>query len=309
MKRILAVLFLAAVPAAASVITNPNGSGGSGGNTGLVSFSTGMLNYTTASSVTINNTLTVGGTGNTSSQFTYFGTTYTVLSSSFTAPPIGDRAVFTSSNGTLGDGGPNISGVLVLPLPSGDTTYAALAATQTLTGSLTLDSSITVNNLHSITTSSNVGVNLGGSLLVQSSTTLTASTNTATFVAVSSPGATGPYDVAITTNGHIVTWGPLPQLTGCGSGSPVLDGNANDQGGKFTTGTGTPTSCTLTFATPYASTNCTVVCNGNTSSSTASVYVASTTATSATFDFTAGLTSTVINYQCKGTGYGCATGE
>lgn len=69
---------------------------------------------------------------------------------------------------------------------------------------------------------------------------------TAPFYAASSTGAVLE---KITPAGHLVTGGPTPVLTSCGT-SPSITGN--DRSGQITFGTGALlTSCTVTFAVPY----------------------------------------------------------
>lgn len=49
--------------------------------------------------------------------------------------------------------------------------------------------------------------------------------------------------------GHLITTGTAPGISSCGTGSPSVAGT--DVNGRITIGTGTPASCTLTFANAY----------------------------------------------------------
>jgi hypothetical protein len=51
-------------------------------------------------------------------------------------------------------------------------------------------------------------------------------------------------------NGHFGTVGGVPVISACGT-SPSIASNANDHAGKFTVGSGSVTSCTVTFAVAY----------------------------------------------------------
>jgi hypothetical protein len=56
----------------------------------------------------------------------------------------------------------------------------------------------------------------------------------------------------ITLTGHVVASGTAPTVGTCGS-SPQVGSGSNDNRGKITTGSGTVTSCTVTFSTQWAS--------------------------------------------------------
>ncbi len=80
---------------------------------------------------------------------------------------------------------------------------------------------------------------------------------TAPLLAVASSTATGSTmpTFEIDTNGHLITSGPTPTMSSCGT-SPSVAGN--DTSGVILTGSASPTSCTMTFAKAYvnASTTC-----------------------------------------------------
>lgn len=67
-------------------------------------------------------------------------------------------------------------------------------------------------------------------------------------------GATGNVAL-ISGNTHaIYAQGGVPSISGCGTGAAV-DGRSRDNAGGFTTGSGTVTTCTITFSQPYNSIN------------------------------------------------------
>lgn len=98
----------------------------------------------------------------------------------------------------------------------------------------------------------------------------------------------------IDAKGHMGFSGTAPALSSCGT-SPTLLSGSNDVAGEITTGTGTPTTCTLTFALAYAATpSCAV--SPQALFATFS-YTVSTSAISIT---TTAASSRKINYVCNG---------
>ena len=93
--------------------------------------------------------------------------------------------------------------------------------------------------------------------------------------------------------GHTITTGPDPVLTSCGT-TPSVSGS--DRAGNVTIGTEVTTSCTVTFAEPYASTpSCTV-----TGDNTAVTYARTITASVLTIISSADMASDVVSYNCVG---------
>lgn len=90
-----------------------------------------------------------------------------------------------------------------------------------------------------------------------------------------------------------------PSLSSCGT-SPSIVANSNSGSGNFTTGTGSPTGCTLTFATAYTNdAHCTVTA-ANLAGVGVSTYVSSSTAASFSITMTVGTDSASYNYTCIG---------
>ena len=117
---------------------------------------------------------------------------------------------------------------------------------------------------------------------------------------------TGLPNFEIDTKGHIITSGPKPTASNCGT-SPSVTGN--DEAGNITTGTASPKSCTLTFANTYGTAPSCVVGGGPPSGGGlgAGTLISSTTATTLSFmsvasstAIYAGMTSFVISYRCFG---------
>lgn len=86
--------------------------------------------------------------------------------------------------------------------------------------------------------------------------------------------------------------GATPQISSCGTGSPVMNANANDATGSFTTGT-SASACTVTFAHAYATTPIVVISDSNTSA-VADVSAISTTAF--TVSLASALSADVVYY-------------
>lgn len=97
--------------------------------------------------------------------------------------------------------------------------------------------------------------------------------------------------------GFISTSG-VPTLSACGT-SPGIDSNSNNSGGTFTTGTGAPTACTVTFATPYPTAAFCTVTPNNTAAVGTTVRVASSN-NGFTITLGAGTDGAQYYYTCSG---------
>lgn len=96
-----------------------------------------------------------------------------------------------------------------------------------------------------------------------------------------------------TVGNHMQTRGFTPTVSTCGT-SPSIVGD--DSSGAITTGTGSPTACTLTFAAPYTYAP---YCTANTSSTSSNASFSSLPSTTAfTVNLSSALTSGKIQYQC-----------
>lgn len=239
----------------------------------------GQNNWTTPSPSTFTYGVTVGsmtvnGPGNGVITLTINNSTYTVASSSDTAAIVaGHLAKWSTTNYTLIDGGVSAGGgtpagnaydVQVaspnLTQMAGYDNFQNNGTTVSVTGadsgqfinysSVTYSgynlfafsgTTITFDNASPITTASSMTINstLGVVSNATGASVVTFSTTT-TF-----------NHVAISTSGHIITGGPIPVISACGSGSPAVTVGSTDVNGFITTGTGVFSSCTLTFASPW----------------------------------------------------------
>ena len=94
--------------------------------------------------------------------------------------------------------------------------------------------------------------------------------------------------------GHLITSGPAPTITSCGS-TPSGTVSGNDRNGTITVG-GTATGCVLTFAHAYATAPDCVISNQGMSVVNALTYTVS--ASAITISQT-GLSSDLVNYVCQ----------
>ena len=102
----------------------------------------------------------------------------------------------------------------------------------------------------------------------------------------------GSFSTLLNTAGHLADTGSTPAVSSCGT-SPAISGT--DIAGLVTMGTGTPTGCTITFATAYSSTPyCIVTWQTNIASMQ---YTISTTAITLV---QTGTSSNKVNYICRG---------
>lgn len=97
--------------------------------------------------------------------------------------------------------------------------------------------------------------------------------------------------------GHIITGGPTPTISGCGT-SPSFIGHANDNTFTVQVGSVSATGCTVTFANAWSAAPTCNVSNRSVSITNALAYTVSTTAVTIT---QVGLTNAVLDGQCTGT--------
>lgn len=90
-----------------------------------------------------------------------------------------------------------------------------------------------------------------------------------------------------------------PVITSCGT-SPVLGANSATAGGTFTTGTATPTTCTITFGLPYTTWAVCVVAPANAASSALGHFISAQSITGFTLTMNSGTNSAAWNYNCEG---------
>lgn len=88
-------------------------------------------------------------------------------------------------------------------------------------------------------------------------------------------------------------------LSACGT-SPSMAANSSKHGGRFSTGTGTVTSCTLTFDTPFPTAAFCSISPVGATSVAQQFYISSQTNTAFTLTFGASAPSTSYQYVCMG---------
>ena len=327
---------------------------------------------TTSTSMTVtgSNGLAVTGAGNGQVTLTVSGSTYTVVASSV-VPTVGQYAIWTSTNGTVGSsavsgGGGTPGGSNGQLQYNNATAFGGVPFTAVTASSISFNAGYGVQ-MDSLTLATGAG-GVGGVLNIWNSgnnndavdfwndagtskqatiyllsgtewrfdddTTgpLLLQTNDATRLSIAyggniginesglsnaqfgvmgattnkyteylSTASTGGVFVAVSTNSHILSNGPTPVITSCGTGSPADVGD--DHAGTITVGGGSVTACTLTFVVPYGS-GCTVVCTTSDSITTATPDVVATN-TGITFGFSASIGGGNINYICEGYGATC----
>lgn len=109
------------------------------------------------------------------------------------------------------------------------------------------------------------------------------------------------FQVAISTMGHIVTYGNTPVISACGvtpSGSVVGDDNQ----GTITVGGGAVTSCTLTFGSTWGATPTCVLTSNSTAVTT---DISAISATAFTINSSLSLGGGIVWYRCGCSGLGC----
>jgi len=111
---------------------------------------------------------------------------------------------------------------------------------------------------------------------------------------ISSPLTAVPV-FGIQADGHVVSSGAVTSVSSCGTGTPSVTGT--DMAGTITTGTGSPTACTLTFANKYVNTP---VCVVSDDLQTSEPAITTRSNTGFTMTLGAALTSGHIFYICIG---------
>lgn len=128
-----------------------------------------------------------------------------------------------------------------------------------------------------------------------------------TFILGAVVAGSGSNNIAAFCNGSnwIVASAPAilaaPALSTCGS-SPVIGASSTNMAGAFTMGTGSPTACTVTFATPYPSTAACAISAASTGTASISGGYSVTTQDNSHFIVTlgTGTSGAVFNYVCNG---------
>jgi hypothetical protein len=100
---------------------------------------------------------------------------------------------------------------------------------------------------------------------------------------------------------HALNSSGVPAASTCGT-TPAVTANSSNAAGQFTTGTGTPTACTITFANAYPTAAFCTISPANAAASGAGVlpYVSATSASAFTITMAVGTSSAAFNYVCGG---------
>ncbi|WP_198008781.1 hypothetical protein [Methylocystis rosea] len=98
---------------------------------------------------------------------------------------------------------------------------------------------------------------------------------------------------------NIISASAVPVPSSCGT-TPAVDANSTNVSGNFTTGTGSPTACTLTFANAYPTAAACTVTAANAAAVGTTVRVSPPAAASFTITLGAGTSSASFNYVCLG---------
>lgn len=161
-----------------------------------------------------------------------------------------------------------------------DQTTSSICRTVSLDGTNAyLDSAI----CHNMNTG-NIGV---GSLA-------NASISTFKFGVSGTMGAT-----SVTATEHFYNTSSAPTLSSCGTSPSVTAGSTNS-GGQFTTGTGSPTACTVTFANIYPTTAFCTITPANAAAFGITAWMSGVFRDVFTITLSAGTNNAAYNYTCSG---------
>ena len=114
--------------------------------------------------------------------------------------------------------------------------------------------------------------------------------------------ATWTFSKNVATTTVFLNKSAVPILSTCGTGSPVAATGSGNQGGQFTVGGGTITTCTVTFANAYPNyAFCTISpANAGASAVTVLPYISASSKTAFTVTMAASTPGAAFNYSCQG---------
>lgn len=145
-----------------------------------------------------------------------------------------------------------------------------------------------------------IGTSTSGSS-ANSELTVLGTTSQTYDIAVGTASATSQFHLAVSTSAHVITNGPSPSISSCGttpSGSVVGDDNQ----GIITIGGGSVTACTLAFANSWGATPVCVISDNSTA---ITGDISSISATGFTSSFSLSLGGGKVYYRCGCTGSSC----
>lgn len=216
-------------------------------------------------------------------------------------------SAYLASPPTIGGTAPN-SGAFTTLSATGTSTLADISASGSISGAGFIALFASPSPVGSSAPSTGAFTSLAASGVVSGAgfTTLFASPpsigNTApTSGAFTTLSATGTTTVSadISTTAHYLNTSSVPVISACGTSPPAATAGSSNSGGQFTTGTATPTTCTVTFAVPYPTTAWCTVSPATANAAVAGVWISAQSKTAFTVTQPA-LSSTKYNYSCNG---------
>lgn len=253
------------------------------GSTTLSSLGLGCVNSTAGGALYVATCAAGGGSGS--------------ISTSTTAQ-IGKVAIWTGL-ATLGNGSLFDNGTVAGVNATSSTIAFNIQGTAGSTNTLFNIASSTGQSLFSVAISSSTQdlLDIGTSTVASNIATLFVqgtSTNP-TLSLVNFASSTGNTYLKIDSKGHLISGGPVPSVSSCGSGSPAVNGT--DDQGTITLGGTAPTTCTLTFSQPRTNN---YSCNVGDNSLTIASDVSSTSTTAVVFGLgVGGLSGGNLFYHCE----------
>jgi hypothetical protein len=98
--------------------------------------------------------------------------------------------------------------------------------------------------------------------------------------------------------GHYTQTTNLPRISACGTSPPAASAGSGNNGGQITFGTGTPTACTVTYASPFPTNAYPTVTPASAYAGT--FYLSGVSKTGFTINLSAGTSDVVFNYTVFG---------
>lgn len=194
----------------------------------------------------------------------------------------------------LNGGSLSVSGGLTVTPPGNPITSFIVSALGNIGAGI---NTLVGTNFFTIATTSANAFSIQDGYGTQVLNTATASTTGSIFTvaATTSPSLTSAIKLFdVDQYGHFTasSTGATPTISTCGTGAPVMNANANDATGSFTTGT-SASACTITFAHAYATTPIVVISDSNTS---AVADISSISTTAFTVSLASALSAVTVYY-------------
>lgn len=180
------------------------------------------------------------------------------------------------------------------PASTPTTWLGVLSGAQSVTGTWTFASGVTITTGGLTASAGNIAASAGA---VSAGTTVTGGTGvTATTGNVTATAGNVIAGVALRASAA------LPTISSCGTSPPAATAGSSNNAGQFTLGTGTPTACTVTFATAFpTSAFCTVTpASLGGAAIVGGYYISAQSASAFTLTIAVGTDSLVFNYTCVG---------